>query len=297
MEKAAKTDASAQMKAAAATQEKRIAANALKADEKKKSKIYRQYDVRLINLPTPIPIPKGSLWNDYTHRWPNGDPTNASTLYGLDSRAIPSFGFMYGLTDRIHVGAYRSPGDLGRPIQLYAGMSALSEQNGHPFSMLARVGIEGRDNFKRNFATSIELSFARSVTKHAQIYASPTVTFGDRPYNIDPPTNAPGVTAYAIGLGGTALIRPSVALLAEVNYRLNEEARYIDPATGNGIRRPVVGFGVQKIGASKRHIYTLSFTNGGGTTMSQRSMTRGLQGQDDTLRGLTIGFNLTRRIF
>ena len=85
--------------------------------------------------------------------------------------------------------------------------------------------------------------------------------------------------------------------LMEANYRLNEKARYIDADTGNGIRRPVVGFGVQKIGASKRHVYTLSFTNGGGTTMSQRSMTRGLQGQDDTLRGLTVGFNLTRRIF
>jgi hypothetical protein len=281
-------------------QEKKIAAAAptgSKADDKKKSKVYRQSDIRLINLPTPIPIPKGSLWNDYTHRWPNGDTTSASTLYGLDTRAIPSFGFLYGVTDRIHVGAYRSPGDLGRPIQLFAGLGVLNEQKGHPFSMMARVGIEGRDNFKRNFAPSIELSFARSITKYAQIYASPTVTFGDRPYNVESTQNAPGVTAYAMGLGGTVLIRPSVALLFEANYRLNEEARYIDADTGNGIRRPVVGFGVQKIGASKRHVYTLSFTNGGGTTMSQRSMTRGLQGQDDTLRGLTVGFNLTRRIF
>lgn len=293
-----KAETAAQAKAA--PQEKKVAAASSresKAEDKKKSKVYRQADIRLINLPTPIPIPKGSLWNDYTHRWPNGDTTSASTLYGLDSRAIPSFGFLYGVTDRIHVGAYRSPGDLGRPIQLFAGLGVLNEQKGHPLSMMARVGIEGRDNFKRNFAPSIELSFARSITKYAQIYASPTVTFGDRPYNVESTQNAPGVTAYAMGLGGTVLIRPSVALLFEANYRLNEEARYIDADTGNGIRRPVVGFGVQKIGASKRHVYTLSFTNGGGTTMSQRSMTRGLQGQDDTLRGLTVGFNLTRRIF
>lgn len=293
--------ARSQQEAAAAQAKEKVPGEKTKAvaqaEDKKKSKVYRQADVRLINLPTPIPIPKGSLWNDYTHRWPNGDTTSASTLYGLDSRAIPSFGFLYGVTDRIHVGAYRSPGDLGRPIQLFAGLGVLNESKGHPLSMMARVGIEGRDNFKRNFATSVELSFARSITKYAQLYATPTVTFGDRPYNVESTQNAPGETAYAMGLGGTVMIRPSVALLMEANYRLNEKARYIDADTGNGIRRPVVGFGVQKIGASKRHVYTLSFTNGGGTTMSQRSMTRGLQGQDDTLRGLTVGFNLTRRIF
>ncbi len=272
---------------------------AAQPEEKKKAKpkVYRQPDVRLINLPTATPMPKGSLWNDYTHRWPNGDPTSAETLFGLDSRAIPSFGFMYGVTDRVHVGAYRSSSDLGRPIQLFAGMGLLSEQKGQPFSLMARAGIEGRDNFKRNFATSIELTAARSITPHAQIYVVPTVTFGDRPYNIDPTQNAPGVTAYALGLGGAVTIRPTVSLMAEVNYRLNREARYVDPDSGNGIRRPVIGFGIQKMGASRRHIYSLTFTNGGGTTMSQRSMTRGLQGADDTLRGLTIGFNLTRRIF
>lgn len=280
----------------AAKPQKRIAAQ---PDDKKKPKpkIYRQPDVRLINLPTAIPMPKGSLWNDYTHRWPNGDTTSAETLYGLDSRAVPSFGFMYGVTDRIHVGAYRSSSDLGRPIQIFAGMGLLNEQKGQPLSLMARVGIEGRDNFKRNFATSIELAAARSITRHAQIYVVPTVTFGDRPYNVDPTENAPGVTAYALGLGGAVNIRPTVSLMAEVNYRLNKEARYADPDSGNGIRRPVIGFGIQKMGASRRHIYGLTFTNGGGTTMSQRSMTRGLQGADDTFRGLTIGFNLTRRIF
>ncbi|MFN0086293.1 MAG: DUF5777 family beta-barrel protein [Blastocatellia bacterium] len=257
--------------------------------------IYRQVDVRLINLPTAIPIAKGAFWNDFTHRFPFGDPTDAASLYGLDTSAIPSFGFMYGVTDRIHVGGYRSPGDVGRPIQFYVGASVLDEHKGDPVSLMARIGIEGRDNFKRNFTTSLEFAFARSVTRHAQIYVVPTISVGDRPYNIDVKSEAPGETAFALGIGGALNVRPSVALMAEANYRLNEEARYIDGRIG--IRRPVFGFGLQKASASRRHAFSLVFTNGPGTTMSQRSMTRGLFASDDSGRGLTIGFNLSRRIF
>ncbi|MDX2031896.1 MAG: DUF5777 family beta-barrel protein [Blastocatellia bacterium] len=283
---------------AAARPEERVAAATPAPTPQKQDapeNIYRQVDVRLINLPTAIPIAKGSFWNDFTHRFPFGDPTNAASLYGLDTAAIPSFGFMYGVTDRIHIGGYRSPGDVGRPIELYAGASVLDEHKGDPVSLMARVGIEGRDNFKRNFTTSFEFAFARSITRHAQIYVVPTISVGDRPLNVDVKTNAPGETAYALGIGGALNIRPSVALMAEANYRLNEKARYVDGISG--IRRPVFGFGLQKASASRRHAFSLVFTNGPGTTMSQRSMTRGLFFSDDSARGLTIGFNLSRRIF
>lgn len=257
--------------------------------------IYRPADVRLVNLPTAIAIPKGSLWTDFTHRFPFGEPTNAKGLFGLDTQAYPSFGFIYGLTDRFHVGAYRSPGDIGRPIMVYAGASLLSEEQGHPFTAMARVGLEGRDNFQRNFTTSFEVTIARSLTRHAQLYFVPTVSVGDRPYNVDPSSNEKGETAVALGVGGSFNIRPSVALLAEANYRVNEAGRYRD--VGLGIRRPVIGFGIQKASASRRHSFSLTFSNGPGTTFAQRSQTRGLSFADDGFQGLTIGFNLSRRLF
>lgn len=257
--------------------------------------VYRPADVRVINLPTAIPIPKGSLWTDFTHRFPFGEPSNKAELFGLDSIAMPSFGFIYGLTDRVQIGAYRSPTDLGRPIELFAGVLAFDEQKGDPLSLLARVALEGRDNFQRNFATSFELAFARSVTRHAQLYFVPTVTVGDRPIGFAAGQNLPGETAVALGAGLSVNVRPSVALMAEANYRVNEEARYISDFSG--IRRPVFGFAVQKASASRRHSFTLIFTNGHGTTFSQRSMTRGLIGANDGWQGLTIGFNLSRRLF
>ncbi len=259
------------------------------------SDVYRPADVRVINLPTAIPIPKGSLWSDFTHRFPFGEPTDTKQLFGLDTFAAPSFGFIYGLTDRVQIGAYRSPSNLGRPIQIFAGISALDEQKGDPLSLLARVGLEGRDNFQRNFATSFEMTFARSVTRHAQLYFVPTVTVGDRPIGFDPEQNLPGETAVALGAGLSVNVRPSVALMAEANYRVNEESRYVSDFSG--IHRPVFGFAIQKASASRRHSFTLTFTNGFGTTFSQRSMTRGLVGANDGWQGLTIGFNLSRRLF
>lgn len=279
--------------ATAPTQEKVAAATTPAQRQEDRPNVYRPVDVRLINLPTTISIPKGSLWSDFTHRFPFAN-RDAEELFGLDSLAIPSFGFLYGVTDRIHVGAYRSPGNLGRPILLYAGASLFDEQKGAPLSLMARVGLEGRDNFKRNFTTSFEFTFARSVTRSAQVYITPTFSVGDRPF-IDPTTNAPGETAISLGIGAAVNVRPSVALMAEANYRLNEESRYIDGPFG--IRRPVFGFGIQKASASRRHAFSLVFTNGAGTTMAQRSMTKGLFFRDDGFDGLTIGFNLSRRLF
>ena len=257
--------------------------------------VYQAADLRVVNLPTAIPIPKGSLWTDFTHRFPFGRPTNIEGLFGLDAQALPSFGFVYGLTDRIQIGAYRSPGDLGRPIQLTVGASLFSEQRGDALSTMVRFGVEGRDNLRRQYTTSLEATVARSLTRHAQLYVVPTLSFGDRPFIADLTSETPGTTAFALGVGLAVNVRPSMALLGEANYRLTEAARYHE--IGQGIRRPVYGFGIQKASASRRHAFTLTFSNGPGTTLSQRSQTRGLYFVDDSLRGLTIGFNLSRRLF
>lgn len=266
-------------------------------EPKKNADAYEAVDVRVINLPSAVSIPKGSLWTDFTHRFPSGDPTDKAGLFGLDSLALPSFGVVYGVTDYFHVGAYRSPGGLGRPIQLYAGAQLLQESKGDPLSFQARLGVEGRDNFQRNFATSFEFTLARSITRHAQVYFVPTITLGDRPYTVSSTRNEPGETAVALGVGTAVNIRPSVALMAEANYRVNEESRYAPAGSFTGIHRPVVGFAIQKASATRRHSFTLTFTNGPGTTFSQRSQTRGLVGADDSLQGFTIGFNLSRRLF
>ena len=264
-----------------------------KSEPTKESKVYEPVDVRLVNLPTAIPIPRGSLWVDFTHRFPFSELDDKAALLGLDTYAVPSFGFAYGVTDHIHVGFYRSPTNVGRPILLYAGASLLDERKGHPFTAQARVGVEGRDNFQRNFTTSFELTAARSITRHAQLYVVPTVSINNRGrIGGNPEQNLPGETTFALGLGGALNVTPSVALMAEANYRF--EGRL-------GSTRPVFGFGLQKASISRRHAFSLVFSNGAGTTFALRSGTRGsIFGPgifEESFQGMTIGFNLSRRLF
>ncbi len=262
--------------------------------------IFLPVDVRLVNLPTAVSIPKGSLWIDFTHRFPFSEVTDRAQLLGLDTFAIPSFGVTYGITDQVHVGAYRAPTAIGRPIELFVGATLLEERKGHPFNLMGRVALEGRDNFQRNFATTFEVALARSITRHAQVFFVPSVTIGDRPLAISPSQNYPGRTAPALGIGAAVRVLPSVTLMAEVNMRLTEESRYSESSKieyGFGIHRPAVGFALEKASKSRRHSFTLTFTNGPGTTLSQRSMTRGLLFSDDSFAGMSIGFNLTRRFF
>jgi len=254
---------------------------------------YQQGDARLISLPTAKAIPKGALIGDFTHRFPYGEyeVTDLGGLLGLDGYAIPSFGFSYGLTDRIHIGAYRSPHAVGSPILIYAGASLLDEQKKHPFTAMARVGLEGRGNFRRNFTTSLELTLARSITSKAQLYLVPTISLNNRAFGPSE-VDLPGENTYALGVGGALRIRPTVALLAEANWRLNEAGKFNSTA-------PAFGFGIEKVTISKRHAFSLVFSNGAGTTIAQRSATRRslVRSADESIQGLTIGFNISRRIF
>jgi hypothetical protein len=110
---------------------------------------------------------------------------------------------------------------------------------------------------------------------HAQLCVVPTITLGDRPFNSDLTAEIEGRRAFALGIGGAFRIRPSVSLLAEANYRLNSDSRYTE--VGAGIRRPVIGFGIQK---EKRlttsRLQPSPSATVPGTTMSQRSQTRGI---------------------
>lgn len=253
--------------------------------------VYQQGDVRLVNLPTAKPIPKGAMVMEFTHRFPfeDYDTTDGTGLFGLDGFAVPSFGIAYGVTDRIQVGASRSPSALGRPIMVFAGLNLLDENKKNPLTATVRVALEGRDHFHRNFTTSFELAIARSITNKAQLYLVPTFSINNRPFG--PTTrNLAGANTFSLGVGGAFNIRPTVALLAEANWRLNEAGKL-------GTRSPVLGFGIQKETASRKHAFSLVFSNGVGTTFAQRSASHESLLGAGSDNSLAIGFNISRRIF
>ena len=274
-----------------------------KTEEKKDDETYYTEDIFLWNLPTAHHLEKKALIVDFTHRFNFNEafePGSISTLFGLDGFSFSSLGFTYGITDRFFAGIYRTPTSFGRIIQLSAGAQLSREDLGHPFSSTFRVGVEGTDHFRSKYITSLELAFARSIKKRAQIYFTPTVSFNNRPLQVvanDVFNQTPfdGKTTTALGAGISVDIRPTVAIVGEAIYRVSGWLEQ----TASGVptpRRPSFMLGIQK--KIYRHSFTLGVTNSPGTTLSTRSATRGsYNGLDDTFGGLTLGFNLSRRLF
>lgn len=265
-----------------------------------KPNIYTPGDDLLVSLPTGKPTDRHGVYVNFTHRFAYDaaftGPARGAELFGLDNVAIASFGFRYGVTDRLSVSAFRSSTLVNRPIQLMAGYNILEEQKHAPLNVMVRVSIEGQDNFRKNYTENIEGILSRSITSKAQIYVVPTFSFNDRillqpsGFLSNEIPDVPGVNAFSLGTGVAFDIRPSVALLAEVIPTLLN-ARELD------IHRPVFAFGIQK--KIWRHAFTLAFTTSPGTTVSQRAATRASfvgNPSADTLGGLTIGFDLMRQI-
>jgi len=276
------------------------AAAPVPAHEGPQAKVYEAGDDRIFTLPTGRRLDRHGLYINFTHRFAF-DPAFSGTarggaLLGLDGFSLSSFGLRYGVTDKLSVGIYRSPTFIGRPIEMMAAYNFLDEHDGKPLNVAVRLSIDGLNDYDRMFSENIEGSFSRSITRRAQIYFVPTVSFNDRrlfspgSYETSTFPSLPGYNAVSLGVGGAVDIRPTVALVAEAI-----------PTVYNGrplgIHRPAYSFGIQK--KIWRHAFTLGFTNSPGTTVSQRAGTNASflgEPSADTPSGLFIGFDLTRQV-
>lgn len=267
-----------------------------------KPAIYTPGDDVLVSLPTGRPTDRHGVYMNFAHRFPYSPAftgqNEGAQLFGLDNVAIPSFGFRYGVTDKLSFSVFRAPSLINRPIQLMAGYNILEESKAAPLNLMVRVSIEGQDNFRKNYTENIEAIFSRSITSRAQFYLVPTVSFNDRKlvaplsggFLSNQILDEPGVNAFSLGAGLAIDVRPSVALLAEIIPTLAN-------ADALGIHRPAFSFGIQK--KIWRHAFTLGLTTSPGTTVSQRAATRATFLNDpgaDTFGGLMLGFDLTRQI-
>lgn len=291
------------------------------ADTEKKTtaKIYTPGDDALFSVPTGRRLDRHGFYMNFTHRFPF-EPAfttqgRGNTLLGLDDFSISSFGLRYGVTSRFSVMAYRSPSEIGRPIELMAAYNFLDENEGRPFNASLRFSVDGQNNFSSNYTENFELLIARSIGHRAQLYAAPTFSIHQRPLlanpnrsfappvpnqpcgaplatGLDPSFNArPCANTFSLAVGAAVDIRPTVALIAETIPTLVN-------ATELGIHRPEFAFGVQK--KIWRHAFTLGFSNSPGTTVSQRSGTNATftgNPSADKPSKVFIGFDLSRQIF
>ena len=265
------------------------------------TKVYKPGDDVLLTLPTGRRLDRHGFYVNFAHRFAF-DPAFSGTgrggsLAGLDGLALPSFGFRYGFTKKLSGSIFRAPSIIGRPIELTAAYSLADEHDGYPLNVVVRASIQGQNSFLKEYTENLEGIFSRSLTRRAQIYVVPTLSINDRRLNLvgsfrsrDIP-NVPGHNTFSLGIGGALDVRPTVALVAEVIPTLVNGREL-------GIHRPAYGFGIQK--KIFRHSFTFGFTNGPGTTISQRAGTRASflnNPAADKPQGLFIGFDLTRQIY
>lgn len=274
------------------------------AKENAQSKVYEPGDDRIFSLPTGRRLDRHGLYINFSHRFAF-DPAFSGTarggaLLGLDGFSLSSFGLRYGVTQKLSLSIYRSPSNIGRPIEMMAAYNFLDEHDGQPLNAAFRVSFDGLNDFDRMFSENIEGIFSRSINLccvKAQLYFVPTVSFNDRrlflpaTYETNSYPALPGYNAVSLGVGGAVDIRPTVALVAEVI-----------PTVYNGrplgIHRPAYSFGIQK--KIWRHAFTFGFSNSPGTTVSQRAGTDASylgEPSADTPSGLFVGFDLTRQVY
>jgi cytochrome c oxidase subunit II len=291
-------------------------------DKDVERRVSEPYDYRLVNVPTPKRVPRHSLNVNFTHRFQtpvrqDDVPvrTELEGLFGLDSFAVSSFGFTYGLTDRLYLSAYRSPlcqNGLCRTIEIGAGYHLLDEAGRSPVALSAYASIEGNDNFSEEYTYNFQAMVARSVTKYVNLFFSPAVhlnsngqgRFNSRLGEVFPlePEAARfelGQHTGSFGFGVNARIRPTTSLLFEytprVGFKLGRVEADFDPTFSRIVSftnrsEAEIGFGIEKRLA--RHVFSFTFSNTQTTTTSRYNSSNLVLPPSR----FTVGFNLFRRL-
>ena len=275
------------------------------------------YDYRLINVPTPKRVLRGSLNLYFTHRFAEPiRPLGRSDqdLFGLDSFAVSSFGLFYGITDKLYVSAYRSPicqQGLCKTVEFGIGYHLLDERGRSPVALSTYASVEGDDNFKKDYTYNLQLMVARSATKYVHLFFSPALHLnanGQRRFDPraedffprEPLANQFNQDQHgaSFGFGASARIRPTTSLMIEYTPRVGFKLGQVNPVFAPGTfqitgfrneSEAELGFGVEKdVG---RHTFSLTFSNTQATTTSRYNSSN----QVLPPSRFTIGFNLYRR--
>lgn len=274
------------------------------------------YDYRLINVPTPKKVPKGT-WNlSFTHRFTqpiHPVENSARTLFGFDSLGIASFGLTYGITDKWYASVYRSPlcqRAVCRVIEIGLGYNWVSQDKDTPIGFSTYASIEGNGNFTEEYTYNLQAMLSARAGKRVYFFFSPTISinsngqgrFDPRPEQFFPPATVannfrmPAHTA-SFGLGASVLIRPDLLALFEFTPRIGFQLGRVSPIFGpnfsivgfENTSYPEIGFGIQKnIG---KHSFSLIFSNTQTTTTSRYNSSNLLFKP----QRLVVGFNLARR--
>jgi hypothetical protein len=236
-----------------------------------------QPDFNLAALPTTLRMPLHKLAFRVTHRFTRplgqGDFGDlASDFFGFDSGAQIGLELRYGLARGTQLGVHRTS---DRTIQIFGQHNFFKEGDGRALGLDAIATIEGGNNLRQRYRSTLGMVASRNIGRLAALYAEPMLVLN---------TNAAADAGFdnntvMVGLGGRLRVRPSTYLVAEVTPRLG----------GYDLGAHQVSFGLE--GRAGGHLFQLNFSNGFGTTLGQ--IAGGTANYDDW----HIGFNIARKFF
>ena len=236
-------------------------------------------DYRVINLPTTLRLPLYKSNFELTHRF-NGNlrrgdfGDQASSLFGIDQGATIGFEYRFAPLRHVEVAVYRENYD--KTIQMYGKWDALHQKADMPLSVSGLLSVEGGNNFRERYATSVGATISRQIDDAAAVYAVPMWVHNTTPL-VSQITGIKDNTFF-IGLGGRVRIRPTVYISAEVSPRV----------AGLASNTAEYGFAIEKRAGA--HVFQLNFSNSELSTFAQTAA----GGLPDSL---FLGFNLTRKFF
>jgi hypothetical protein len=275
------------------------------------------FDYRVVNVPTPKKVPKGT-WNmSFSHRF--SQPIrpfkeSGKKLLGFDSFSASSFGISYGITDKLYLNAHRSPicqKGLCRTIEVGLGYHIADQNKKSPFALSVYGSVEGNENFTQEYTYNIQAMISHHFGKRIYLFFSPAFHYnsnGQHRFNpraedfFPPATDAVAKfklpkNGTTLGFGATFMITPTLLALFDFAPRTGFKLGRIQPVydedfnvTGfTSVSHPTIGFGLQKnIG---KHGFALTFSNSQTSTTSRYNSSNLLLSP----KNLAIGFNLFRR--
>jgi hypothetical protein len=275
------------------------------------------FDYKVVNVPTPKKVPKGT-WNmSFSHRFsqtirPFGE--SGKKLLGFDSFSVSAFGISYGITDKLYVNAHRSPicqKGLCRTIELGLGYHVTDQNKKSPVAFSVYGSVEGNENFSEEYTYNLQAMVSRHFGKRLYLFFSPAVHFNSNGQNrFNPraedyfPPATVAVSKFKLpkhgatfGFGASFMITPTLQAMFDFAPRTGFKLGQVQPIFDNDFNvtgfknesHPTIGFGLQKnIG---KHGFALTFSNSQTSTTGKYSSSNLVLSPKD----LTIGFNLFRR--
>lgn len=244
----------------------------------------------LLTLPSTQTLGERSWEMKFTHRFRQslnqgslGDQIHS--LFGLDTNADVVFGFAYALGPDLQLSIARS--NTNDTIETAATFGALRQSARVPLNVTLRGGADWRternlDDRSSFFAQAI---VSRQFGRKAELFALPTmVTNAGRVVTADA-SAAMFDYAFNIPVGAVVMIRPAIAVVAELipPNRSLPDGISADLGWALGVKRKMGG-----------HWFEILLTNSQASTADQY-VTSTFQGNGLVGSDIHLGFNIQRR--